>query len=290
VKRQRAPTSMSQPPRTIHQMDPRPTRPTTARVDNYLLGGKDNYAADRTAAQAMKRAASGFARTARENRRFLGRAVTHLGEIGIRQFLDIGCGLPAPALPNVHQLAQAATPYARVVYADHDPHVLTHARALLATDEATTVIEADLREPHTILKDPGLTALLDLGEPVAVLLTAVLHYLPDEADPAAAITELCAGLAPGSYLVASHVVDHPATRAIQALMQTSGAPPWYPRTRPDITRILGDLHLLSPGVTAVDQWHPGTPLPGVAPLTTAGEPSWYDGAVAVLLPSNEQGG
>src|SRR5882757_264652 len=181
------------------------SRPHSARVYDYMIGGKNNFAADReTAAQVLKHSPNAHT-AARENRAFLGRAVRFLAaEAGIRQFLDIGTGLPTAN--NVHEVAQAATPASRVVYADNDPMVLAHARALLTSslEGRTAYIQADLRDPGSILASPVLREVLDLGQPVALMLIAVLHFIPDEDEPGKVIAALMDALPPGSYLAASH--------------------------------------------------------------------------------------
>jgi len=163
-----------------------PTVPNVARIYDFLLDGKDNYAADRDAAQRLLDAVPDAARAARDNRRFLGRAVRFLaGEAGIRQFLDIGTGLPTRG--NVHEIAQAVSPRARVVYADNDPVVVTHARALLSDSLTVTAVNGDLREPDHLLGLPDVRTFIDWDEPVAVLMVAVLHFLEDHENPWAVV-------------------------------------------------------------------------------------------------------
>ena len=182
------------------------TRPHPARVYDYLLGGKDNFAADRETAETVMQSWPSVRTAARENRAFLGRAVRYLvQERGIRQFLDVGTGLPAAN--NVHEVAQALQPECRVVYADNDPIVLAHARALLASspEGRTTYIDSDLRNPEKILASPEVAKTLDLSQPVALMLVAVLHFVPDEDGAAHCVSTLLDALPPGSYVVASHV-------------------------------------------------------------------------------------
>jgi hypothetical protein len=184
--------------------------PNPARIYDYLLGGKDHYPADRQAAEAVLAVAPQAREGARENRAFLQRAVRYLAEAGVRQFLDIGTGLPTQG--NVHQVAQAVMPEARVVYVDHDPVVHTHANALLTNNSPTTVaVIGDLREPEAILDHPEVRRLLDFTRPIAVLLVAVLHFIRDAEDPAGIVTRLRDAMAPGSYLVVSHATGdfHP---------------------------------------------------------------------------------
>jgi S-adenosyl methyltransferase len=172
-----------------------------ARIYNYWLGGKDNFAVDREAAEQVMRSYSAILPGVRANRAFLGRAVRYLAaEGGIRRFLDIGTGIPSA--DNTHEVAQAAAPDSRVVYVDNDPIVLAHARALLTSVTGTTAyLDADVRDPATILA--GAAATLDFGQPIAVMLIAIMHCVPDEDDPYAIVRQLMAAVPPGSYLVLS---------------------------------------------------------------------------------------
>ena len=182
------------------------SRPHSARMYDYYLGGKDHFAVDRETAEIAARGWPTVRVAVRENREFLGRAVNYLaGEEGIRQFLDIGTGLPSAS--NVHEVAQQIAPDARVVYVDNDPLVLAHARALLTSSPAgqTAYIDADLREPEKILAHPVVRQTLDFGQPIALMLVAILHFIADEEDPANIVASLLDALPPGSYLVASHV-------------------------------------------------------------------------------------
>ncbi|HSR22795.1 MAG TPA: SAM-dependent methyltransferase, partial [Candidatus Eisenbacteria bacterium] len=192
----------SDPDEPGHQtVDLQTGQPHPARVYDYLLGGKDNFAADRAAAEAGLRANPNSRIPPRENRAFLGRAVRYLaGEAGISQFLDIGTGIPTS--PNVHEVAQAVEPAARIVYVDNDPIVLTQARALLTTGPQgrTAYIDADLRDIDAILGSADLQRTLDLSQPVGLLLIAVRHFIPDEDDPWALAARLLAALPSGSYL------------------------------------------------------------------------------------------
>ncbi|MFF1799022.1 SAM-dependent methyltransferase, partial [Kitasatospora sp. NPDC058263] len=178
--------------------------PHTARMYDYYLGGKDNFEADRKAAEAAIAAYPALPLLARTNREFLGRAVEFVAGQGIRQFVDIGTGIPA--VGSTSEVARRAAPDARVVYVDNDPIVATHARALLASHKAghTSVIEADLREPATILDHPGLRAAVDLDRPVALMLVAVLHFIRDEDGAQEIVRTLRDALAPGSALILSH--------------------------------------------------------------------------------------
>src|SRR6266851_6224086 len=232
--------------------------PNVARIYDALLGGKNNYAADREAAQELLSVVPGAASAARDNRAFLGRAVRFLaGEAGIRQFLDIGTGLPT--LGNVHQIAQATDPMARVVYADYDPVVVLHANVLLANTVTVEAVNADLRYPHDLLTSPAVRALIDFDQPVAVLLVAILHFLEDSDNPWKIVDYIKEHIAPGSYLVVSHVTgdDIPpdARQQARAVYQKASAP-GVTRGRDDIARFFDGLVMLSPGLVNVAAWRP----------------------------------
>ncbi len=235
-----------------------PTIATAAGMYDYFLGGKDNFAADRRAANEVIAAAPEVILMARENRKFLQRAVRFLvREVGIRQFLDIGTGLPTQG--NVHEIAQAEAPDARVVYVDNDPKVLAHSRALKATEAMTTsVITADLREPATILGHRDTRALIDFDQPMAILLVAVLHFVGDEADPYGIVAQLRDAMAPGSYLIISHVTGdtqpHHARNAASVYRKTRN--PATLRTRSEIERFFEGFELVEPGLVFVPEWRP----------------------------------
>jgi hypothetical protein len=250
----------SDPDEPGHQpVDLQTDQPHPARVYDYLLGGKDNFAADRAAAEAGLRANPNSRIPPRENRAFLGRAVRYLaGEAGISQFLDIGTGIPTS--PNVHEVAQAAEPQARIVYVDNDPIVLTQARALLTTGPQgrTAYIDADLRDIDAILGSPDLQRTLDLSQPVGLLLIAVMHFIPDEDDPWALAARLLAALPSGSYLALSHLTgdfDPAAWAGVVAVYRRSGVT-MQVRPKPDVERFFGGLDLIDPGVVSLPQWRP----------------------------------
>lgn len=234
-------------------------RPHPARVYDYLLGGKDNFAADRAAAEAGLRANPNSRIPPRANRAFLGRAVRYLaGEAGISQFLDIGTGIPTS--PNVHEVAQAVEPRARIVYVDNDPIVLTQARALLTTGPQgrTAYIDADLRDIDAILGSAELQRTLDLGRPVGLLLIAVMHFIPDEDDPWALAARLLAALPSGSYLALSHLTgdfDPAAWAGVVAVYRRSGVT-MQVRPKPDVARFFAGLDLIDPGVVSLPRWRP----------------------------------
>jgi hypothetical protein len=230
--------------------------PNFARVYDYLLDGKDNYPIDRATAEEALAVAPELRVMARENRAFLRRAVRFLAaEVGIRQFLDIGTGLPTQG--NVHEVAQEVAPDARVVYIDADPVVLVHGRALLASSDKVTIAQADLRRPQELLDDPELRALIDFAEPVAVLLVAVLHAVTDAEDPIGVVTTLRDAMAPGSYLVLSHssAEGRPeASAKVGAVLRR--AAPFVPRTRAQVLRFFDGFELVDPGLVYAQQWRP----------------------------------
>ena len=241
------------PPRGI---DPR--TPNPARIYDALLGGKDHYPADRRAADEILAAVPTAGAMAHANRAFLQRAVRYLAQQGIRQFIDIGTGLPTQG--NVHQAAQAIVPDARVVYVDNDPVVLAHGRALLAGDR-TEIVEGDLRHPDQILRHPDVRRAIDFARPVAVLLLAILHFVTDEEDPDGIVAHLRDAMAPGSYLVLSHAtVDfnpNAATKATRAYDRASV--PIVLRSRAEIERLYQGFELIEPGLVQLAAWRPNRP-------------------------------
>jgi SAM-dependent methyltransferase len=263
-------------------MDPVPgidtTRPHPARIYDYGLGGKNHFAADREVAEKVLAAFPSLRVAARENRAFLGRAVRFLAsDAGIRQFLDIGTGLPTTG--NVHEVAQQVAPESRIVYADNDPLVLAHARALLtsSTEGRTGYIQADLRDPKSILADAVTRDILDFDQPVALMLVAVLHFLTDADDPARIIATLLDALPPGSYLVASHATSEHSPAGASAAgvgaYQSSGIP-FEPRDSDEFARLAFDgLELIPPGVVLVSEWRPDDDGPRPSPS----EVSFYGG-------------
>jgi hypothetical protein len=235
-----------------------PNVPHPARIYDYLLGGKDNYPADRAAAERGIAAAPEVRDLARANRKFLVRAVRFLAESGIRQFIDIGTGIPTS--PNVHEVAQAVAPDARVVYVDNDPLVLVHARALLAGPGrgVTTIIQADLRDPQAILTHPDLAKVIDFREPVAILLIAILHHIADVDDPVGIVARLLAPVSPGSYLVLSQLGADlkPERSAAVASAARSDAVTLIPRRRDEILGFFSGLDLVEPGLVQLPLWRP----------------------------------
>jgi hypothetical protein len=234
-----------------------PEPPNVARIYDALLGGKDNYAADREAARALAAAVPGVAEAARENRAFLGRAVRFLASRHhVTQFLDIGTGLPTGE--HVHQVARQVAPDARVAYVDNDPVVIAHARALLAGQPGIAAVTGDLRCPRDLLASPAVRDILDFSRPVAVLMVAVLHFVTDDEDPWAAARCIVDHLAPGSFLVISHVTgDEITARAVeQAERIYAGAQaPGTARSREDVTRFFDGTQLTGTGITDAATWH-----------------------------------
>jgi hypothetical protein len=230
-----------------------------ARIYNYLLGGKDNFAADREAAKQAIAAFPGLAAWARNNRAFLARAVRYLGsEAGVRQFLDIGTGLPTAE--NTHEVAQRIAPESRIVYVDNDPVVLVHAQALLTSspEGATAYIKADLRDPETILE--AAAATLDFTRPVALMLLAILHVIPSADDPWAIVGRIMAALPSGSYLAISHPASDIHADQIaemtERLNRRIGNVVSAGRTREEVARFFAGLDLVEPGIVPAPQWRP----------------------------------
>ncbi|MGD0705783.1 MAG: SAM-dependent methyltransferase [Trebonia sp.] len=230
-----------------------------ARIYDYLLGGKDNYAADRAAVDAVLKVAPELGFTARANRAFLGRVVRYLAaEAGIRQFLDIGTGIPTAG--NTHQVAQAIAPESRVVYVDYDPIVLAHARALLTSHEAgaTEYIDADLRDTEKILTPAA--RLLDFTKPVAVTMLMILHVIPDSDDPRALVAKVMDAMPSGSYLALSHLgsdlLDREAKQGFENVVSRSAQQQYIGRTREQMERFFEGMDLVEPGLVRVEEWHP----------------------------------
>jgi len=234
----------------------------SARVWNYLLGGKDNFAADRAVGDLILTMFPGIAQIARVQRRFLARAVRYLAaDAGITQFLDIGTGLPTAN--NTHQIAQQIAPHARIVYVDNDPLVLVHARALLTSspEGVTDYVEADVRDPERILRDAART--LDFAQPIGLMMLGILGHIPDSDNPQAIVSRLLDPLASGSYLVIDDGVntDPAYVEAIRAYNQNPGSGShYYPRSPEQIARFFDGLELVEPGVVSTSQWRPESSL------------------------------
>ncbi|MEV0385941.1 SAM-dependent methyltransferase [Nonomuraea sp. NPDC050643] len=250
-----------------------PNIPHSARVYDYWLGGKDNFEADRQVAEQVIAAVPGVRESARNNRAFLGRAVRHLTRLGVRQFLDLGTGIPSQG--NTHEVAQAEAPDARVVYVDNDPIVMTHARALLTStpEGRTAYIEADVRDPQLVLDHPEVRETLDFTRPVALMMVAILMHISDDDDPAGLVKAYAQSLPGGSYLVLSHltldlVAEEMAERYLsatrhQALRRT-------PRSAEQIARYFEGFDLVEPGLVGVSEWHDAPLFPDSATWMYAG--------------------
>ena len=246
-----------------------------SRVYNYLLGGKDNFAIDREAAERALEAFPGLAAWARNNRAFLARAVSYLvSEAGVRQFLDLGTGLPSA--DNTHEVAQRIVPSTRICYVDNDPVVLTHARALLGSDPAgmTGYIDADVRDSDRVLGEAA--QILDLTQPTAVMLLAILHVIPDEDDPWQMVARYMDALPAGSFLVISHPARDIHASQVSELTkrfdERLGGVKSRARTHDEVARFFTGLDLVPPGVVVTPQWRPdpdGGPAPDADPAYAA---------------------
>ncbi|MEU4740132.1 SAM-dependent methyltransferase [Actinosynnema sp. NPDC023658] len=230
--------------------------PSAARLYDYLLGGGHNFAADRELAERFLLAQPNGRTIARLNRAFLRRAVLHLVDAGVRQFLDLGSGIPT--VGNVHEIAQRAAPGARVVYVDFEDVAVAHSRMILGDDDRSTVVQQDLTEPDAVLAEVRATGLLDFTEPVGVLAVGVFHFVPPGSDPAGVVAAYRDAVVPGSYLALSQFTSdlQPEEMAgIEAVMRDS-ANPMYSRTRAEITALFDGFELVEPGVVPLPLWRP----------------------------------
>jgi SAM-dependent methyltransferase len=237
-----------------------PDTPSAARVYDYCLGGSHNFAADRAVAEAINAAVPEGPLIARANRAFLHRAVRYLISAGIRQFLDIGSGIPTAV--NVHEVAQRAAPGARVVYVDLDPVAVAHSQAMLAGNPDAAAVHADARHPRTILAHRQVRSLLNFNQPIAVMLVAVLHLIGDADDPAGITAQLADAVVPGSYLAISHLTGEGRPEEDVAKVEESigrTATPLTVRTRAQIAEMFAGLGLVEPGLVWVPLWHPDSP-------------------------------
>jgi len=248
-----------------------PQTPNEARVLDYLLGGKDNFAADRRVAEEAIAVAPELPMMAIESRKFIGRAVRFLIDQGIRQFIDIGCGLPTQN--NAHEVAQAAAEDARVLYVDIDPVVVTHARAILAERERTDVIQADMREPDVILAHPDLRRLIDLDQPVAILLISAFSAIPEDEVVTDIVDRLREAIVSGSWMVISHPISDDRTGVTEKLASlfqdqeivTGSRRRDDVRTRAEIEPYFDGLELADPGLVRQPLWRPDPGEPSVDP-------------------------
>jgi SAM-dependent methyltransferase len=234
----------------------RPDIPSPARVYDYLLGGKDNYPADRAVAESMIAQLPNVRLAVQWNRAFLRRVVRYLIlEAGIRQIVDIGAGLPT--VGNTHEIALDASPEARVVYVDHDPVVLTHARNMLHGVSNTAIIEQDLLEPDTILADPVLRNLIDFGQPAAFLFLSILHFVSDEADPAGLIARLLEPFPAGSHVAISHATPDtvPEVNDVERVFDEATERA-HVRSRADIAKLVAGMEIIEPGLAWPPEWRP----------------------------------
>jgi SAM-dependent methyltransferase len=234
-----------------------PNVPSSSRVYAFGRGGKDDVEADRRAAEQAMAAVPGARESARNNRDFLGRAVRHLSQLGIRQFLDLGTGIPSQG--DTHEVAQAQAPESRVVYVDNDPLVVSHARALLtsAPEGRTAYIEADVRDPRSILDHPDVLATLDFTQPIALVMVAVLMHIPDQDDPAGLVKAFAEALPQGSYLVLSHLtLDFLSEETAENYLSVTAnqATRTTPRSRERIAGYFDGFELVEPGLVAVSEW------------------------------------
>jgi hypothetical protein len=232
-------------------------RPSVARVYDYYLGGSHNFAADRAFAEEAVRQMPEMPRIMQGNRAFLRRSVRYLRSCGIRQFVDLGSGIPT--VGNAHEVAQADDPSVAMVYVDIDPVAVAHSRAILDGNPYTAAVSGDLRAPSDVLADPALTKLIDFAEPVGFLFNAVLHFIPDEDEPARIVAEYVAAAAPGSHVAVSHAgtAPHIGTRIDGLVSHYQRSPsPLIMRSAEEVRLLLGDLTLVEPGVVSLGAWRP----------------------------------
>ncbi|HEX4062529.1 MAG TPA: SAM-dependent methyltransferase [Streptosporangiaceae bacterium] len=233
------------------------TVPSVARMYDYLLGGKDNFAADRQAAAKLLELVPDAQKVARNNRDFMVRVVRFLAEAGVSQFIDLGTGIPTS--PNVHEIARKIVPGARVVYVDHDPVVLAHSRALLATDDGVIAVKADFRDSAEVLGDPGVVRLIDFSRPVAVLILSVLHFIADEENPGGIVSGFAERLAPGGHLVISAITSENMDKGIAdgaSDLYRAARTPAVARSRAQIQEFFTGFELEQPGLVNSVQWRP----------------------------------
>ncbi|MFI6770018.1 SAM-dependent methyltransferase [Streptomyces sp. NPDC050355] len=263
-------TARPEPPVELH-----PDRPHAARVYDVLLGGTTNYPADRAAAEQTLAALPNASVIARQNRAFMRRAARYLtAEAGVRQFLDLGTGIPTS--PTLHEVVQAIAPRSRIVYADNDPIVLAHSRALHTShpEGRTAYIQADLCYPDELLQNRRLRETLDLGRPVALTLIAVLHWLPARRDPYAIVSRLLRALPSGSFLALTYVTDGFAPAALEKVPGSLRATVPHPnaRSRNEVLRFFDGLELIAPGVEVAQRWRPDHTAPGTTAWGYTGPP------------------
>lgn len=232
------------------------SRPSAARMYDYLLGGGHNFDADRRLAARVSGAHPGCWDIARLNRAFLRRAVLELSAAGVRQFLDLGSGIPT--VGNVHEIAQGADPAARVVYVDHDPVAVAHCELILKDNDQADVVLADLRDPDSIMSSPTTRGLLDLDQPIGLLMVCAAHFIADDADPVGLLGRYREALAPGSYLALSHLTADSGATEMDALVEVmrGSKDPIHPRSRERIIELFTGFELVEPGVVGIAEWRP----------------------------------
>jgi hypothetical protein len=240
-------------------------RPSNARVFDYLLGGRHNFEADRSAAAIVLEPLPELRRLVRDTRDQLRRAVRHLVEAGIDQIVDLGSGLPASG--NVHEVAHRIDPEVRVLYVDHDPMVLTHARALLGGETRAAAVQADVRDPAAVLDHPDARGLIDPGRPMAVLASGILHHL-DDADAAATTAAVVERLSPGSYLMINHMLDdaEPRAKEMEKAFVRGDLGVCRFRTWTELHALFAGLELVEPGLVYADDWLPDAPVRAHSPV------------------------
>ncbi|WP_329790969.1 SAM-dependent methyltransferase [Lentzea sp. DG1S-22] len=235
------------------------TRPSAARVYDYYLGGAHNFAVDREMAERAIGLWPDLPQIMQANRAFLRRAVQFCVDAGIRQFLDLGSGIPT--VGNVHEVAQNLAPDARIVYVDNDPVAAAYSENILRGNDRTAVVQADLRRPDQVLDHPAVRSLLDFDEPVAVMMVAVLHFVPDSDDPAGIIARYREVMAPGSYLVLSHASQdgQPGQADSHQDLYRRTATPMTMRSKSQVAALLEDFDVVEPGIVFFPQWRPLSP-------------------------------
>jgi hypothetical protein len=236
-----------------------PTIPSTARMYDYYLGGKDNYAADRQAAEKALSVVPSGRRTAHANRHFMTCAVMLMADQGIRQFIDLGTGIPTS--PSVHELARSIQPDTRVLYVDNDSVVTVHNRALLVKDENVKALQADIRDPGSILDSPEMRDLIDFREPVGLLLVAVLHFVRGEEGPLDIVRAFTSRITPGSYMALSHITSDGTEPSVMATIHEAYAEASAPaifRAEAEINAFFSGFELIQPGLVDVTRWTPHT--------------------------------
>ena len=262
------------------------TKAHPARIYDFFLGGKDHFDVDRQAGEVVLKVIPTAREMVRENRAFLGRAVRHLAEAGITQFLDIGTGIPGPG--NTGDVARSINPDARVVYVDYDPSAVAHSRRLLAGNPDAGVVLADMRDSAAVLGHPVTRALLDFDRPIGLLMVSVLHFIPSTDDPFGMVARYRDAVAPGSYLTISHATHEASPGAaadVERLYASTARTSAYTRSHAEITRFFAGSDLVEPGVVYLPLWHPRSPEPPEHP-----ERAWFYAGVGRLRGAAEAAG